>query len=135
MHQFRSNFEAKVQHSLTERGVPSEYEKLTLEYTQIRKYKPDFVLKGKDKEIIIEVKGLFDSEDRRKHLDVREQHPDKDIRFVFYSNQKLYKGSKSTYSDWCIKNNFKYAMGDIPNDWIQELNLNNNNNKGDESNE
>jgi len=124
IHKFRSNFEAKIQHEITEKGVPSEYEKLTLEYTQVRKYKPDFVLKGAEgKEIVIEAKGLFDSEDRRKHLDVRQQHPDLDIRFVFYSNQKLYKGAKSRYTDWCDKNGFKYAIKSIPDEWIEELGL------------
>ena len=48
-------------------------------------YIPDFVL---DNGIIIETKGLFTSEDRRKHIEVQKQHPELDIRFVF-TNEKI----------------------------------------------
>lgn len=124
INKFRSKFEARIQSELDDKGVTSEYEKLNIEYVQVRKYKPDFVLKGENgKEIIVEAKGLFDSEDRRKHLDVKAQYPDYDIRFVFYANHKLYKGAKSHYSDWCEKNGFKYAVGSVPDEWLQELGL------------
>jgi hypothetical protein len=83
-----------------------------------RTYTPDFVL---DNGIIIETKGIFDSEDRRKHIAVREQHPELDIRFVFSNaNAKLYKGAKSTYAVWCKKNDFKYAHRVIPEEWLAE---------------
>jgi hypothetical protein len=52
---------------------------------------------------------------------VKAQHPEHDIRFVFSNpNQKLYKGSKSTYGDWCDKNGFKYAKEIIPVEWTKE---------------
>ena len=114
-----------------DRGVDHEYESETIEYTQTRKYKPDFILANNDKKLVIEVKGLFESEDRRKHLSVQEQHPDIDIRFVFYANHKLYKGAKSRYSDWCDKHKFKYAFSEIPEEWLEELGIENNNKKED----
>lgn len=78
----------------------------------------DFVL---DNGIIIETKGIFDSEDRRKHLAIKEQHPELDIRFVFSNSKaKLYKGAKSKYFEWCDKYGFKWAHRVIPYDWLKE---------------
>ena len=97
------------------------YEQLKIEWEDLRyrTYTPDFQL---DNGIFIETKGIFDSEDRNKHLQIRKQHPELDIRFVFSNFKgKLYKGSKTTYSDWCEKNNFLYANRLIPTDWLTEL--------------
>ena len=59
--------------------------------------------------LIIESKGRFTTADRKKHLKIKHQYPDIDIRFVFSSSRaKLYKGSKSTYADWCNKHKFLY---------------------------
>ena len=93
---------------------------LTVEWEDLsyRKYTPDFLL---DNGIIIEAKGLFDSDDRRKHLKVQAQHPELDIRFVFSnSSAKLYKGSTTTYSQWCNKNNFMWSHRIIPQSWLEE---------------
>ena len=85
---------------------------------KIKTYTPDFVL---DNGIIIETKGRFISPDRAKHLAVRNQHPELDIRFVFTnSKSKLYKGSKTTYGMWCSKYDFKYADRYIPEAWLKE---------------
>jgi hypothetical protein len=97
------------------------YEQLKIEWEDLRyrTYTPDFQL---DNGIFIETKGIFDSEDRNKHLQIRKQHPELDIRFVFSNFKgKLYKGSKTTYADWCEKNNFLYANRLIPTDWLTEL--------------
>lgn len=81
-------------------------------------YTPDFVLANG---IIVETKGRFITSDRQKHLMIKEQHPDLDIRFVFSNpNSKLYKGSKTTYADWCDKHGFKWAKEEIPLEWIKE---------------
>ena len=96
------------------------YEKLKIEWEDFRyrTYTPDFVL---DNNIIIETKGIFDSEDRRKHLEIKKQHPHLDIRFVFSnSRSKLYKGAKTMYQEWCDKNNFKWAHRVIPEEWLKE---------------
>ncbi len=58
----------------------------------------DFVLHNS---IIIETKGMFTAADRRKHLAIKKQHPNLDIRFVFEnSRRKLRKGAKSSYGEW-----------------------------------
>jgi hypothetical protein len=53
---------------------------------------------------------------------VRDQNPDKDIRFLFANAENpIKKGSKTTYGMWAEKNGFKYADGvEIPKEWIDE---------------
>ena len=71
--------------------------------------------------IIIETKGLFTVDDRRKHICIQKQHPKLDIRFVFTSSKrKIQKGSKTTYADWCEKNNFLCYDRIIPEPWLKE---------------
>jgi hypothetical protein len=61
------------------------------------------------------------TEDRKKHLLVKEQNPNLDIRFLFQnSKNKINKGSKTTYADWAIKNGFKFADKIVPDEWINE---------------
>lgn len=71
--------------------------------------------------IIIETKGYFSPQDRSKHLLVREQHPNIDLRFVFTNpNTKISKISRTTYGSWCSRHGFLYATGLIPDAWILE---------------
>jgi hypothetical protein len=118
---YRSGLEEKVGKALTKLGVKYGYEDMKINYTQPAKYRtytPDFTLPNG---IIIETKGRFTSDDRQKHVWIKSQQPKLDIRFVFSnSNQKLYKGAKSTYADWCIKHGFLYADKMIPQEWIDE---------------
>ena len=117
---FRSGLEEDLAADLKERGVEFTYEEEKIEWLdmKVRKYTPDFVLANG---IIIETKGRFVASDRRKHVEVKKQHPDLDIRFVFSnSNAKLYKGAKSSYADWCDKNGFKYSDKIIPQEWLDE---------------
>ena len=82
------------------------------------KYTPDFIFPNG---IIIETKGRFVAADRRKHLEIQKQHPEKDIRFVFSNaKNKLNKGSKTTYAMWCEQKGFKWAEKSIPEEWIKE---------------
>jgi hypothetical protein len=117
---YRSGLESKVSAQLNEAGVSFEYETFKIEYqvNETRKYTPDFRLPNG---IIVETKGRFISDDRKKHLLVQQQHPDLDIRFVFSNSKaKLNKGAKSTYADWCIKHGFLYADKTIPEEWLDE---------------
>ena len=94
---FRSEFERSFAHWLIKNDVSYDYEKFYVEYQpKIKKYTPDFYLPKQD--IYIETKGFFDFADRQKHLLVKEQNPDIDIRFLFVNaNNKLNKSSKTTY--------------------------------------
>ena len=118
---YRSGLEELISNSLTKKGVSFEYEKLKIHWldSKTRTYTPDFLLLSNG--IIIESKGRFISSDRRKHKEIKSQYPDLDIRFVFSNSRaKLYKGSKTTYGDWCNKHDFLYADKDIPDSWIKE---------------
>lgn len=102
-------------------GVAFEYEKESIPYTIERsaRYKPDFRLKSNG--IIIEYKGWFQSKDRTKHIAIKKQHPELDIRFVFgNSKNRLSKTSTTTYAAWCEKYGFLYADKTIPEEWLNE---------------
>lgn len=80
-------------------------------------YTPDFSLPNG---IIIETKGRFTADDRRKHILIKKQHPKLDIRFLFKkANKRLKKGSKTTYAEWCDKYGFKYCEKEIPKGWLK----------------
>ena len=94
-----------------------ETDKLSYHVSKDHKYTPDFKIKGT--QVYLEIKGQFLTEDRMKHLLVKEQHPDADIRFVFDNpNKPINKGSKTTYAKWCEKNGFLWCGKDIPKDWL-----------------
>jgi len=116
---FRSGLEYEVARQLEDEGIAYEYEQTKIKYQRKpSSYLTDFILPNG---IIIETKGRFKSEDRAKHLLIKEQHPELDIRFVFSnSSNKLNKKSKTTYADWCEKHGFKWADKQIPKDWIDE---------------
>jgi hypothetical protein len=118
---FRSGLEQKIAESLDKAGVSYKYEDQVIEYlkpAKIAKYTPDFVLENG---IIIEVKGRFLTSDRQKHLLVRKQRPELDIRFVFSrSKERISKKSRTTYAMWCEKHGFLYADETIPEQWLKE---------------
>ena len=116
---YRSGLEDVISEDLKKRGVDFGYETVKIKWQLIesKTYTPDFILPNG---IIIESKGRFVLDDRKKHLKVREQNQDLDIRFVFSnSRNKIRKGSKTTYAMWCEKNNFLYADKRIPDEWIK----------------
>lgn len=119
---YKSGLEAKIaQQIVAVTGKPAQYETLTVEWTKpahLHRYKPDFILPNG---IIIEGKGIFDAADREKHLLVKEQRPDLDVRFVFSrSEASIYPKSKTTMADWCRKFGFKFADKLIPISWFKE---------------
>lgn len=114
---YKSGLEVTVAKALADLGITDCYEKFKIEWKDLmyRKYTPDFILPNG---VIIETKGLFTASDRRKHLEIKAQHPTLDIRFVFSrSASKLSKKSKTTYAKWCDKNGFIYADKAIPWEW------------------
>lgn len=120
---FRSGLEETISNQLTEKQVDFQYESKanTIKYVKPatnHTYLPDFKLPNG---IIVETKGRFLLADRKKHLLIKEQHPELDVRFVFSNSAgKISKGSKTTYADWCTKNGFKYADKEIPQSWLDE---------------
>lgn len=117
---YRSGLEEDLTRYLAEKNCSFEYEKHKIEWIdhKVRKYTPDFVLENG---IIIETKGRFTPDDRRKHLEIRKQKPYLDIRFVFTnSNSRLNKGSNTSYAMWCERHGFQYADTFVPEEWLKE---------------
>ena len=118
---YRSGLEEKIADQLRKLGIDPRYEEETIEYlkpARKSKYTPDFILPNG---IIIESKGRFSTADRQKHLLIKQQHPELDIRFVFSnSKSRISKQSATTYAMWCQKNYFLYADKFIPLSWIEE---------------
>ena len=117
---YRSSFENNFARFLELNNVRYDYESEKIRYTpKTRTYTPDFHLL--DYNMFIETKGQIVTSDRSKHLLIKEQHPDIDIRFVFQNAKKrLYKGSKTTYADWCDKHGFQYAQEELPRSWFRK---------------
>lgn len=103
-------------------GVDPKFESEKIEYTKPaskHKYTPDFPL---SKRLIIETKGRFVTADRQKHLLLKAQHPDREVRFVFSrSKTPISKGSKTTYAMWCEQHGFLYADKLVPPEWLKDL--------------
>jgi len=118
---YRSGLEEVVHKQLADAGIHAEYENLKIKYEKPARtstYTPDFELPNG---IIIETKGRFESDDRQKHLLIKAQCPEYDIRFVFSnSKNRISKQSKTTYAMWCEKYGFLYADRVVPMAWIKE---------------
>lgn len=118
----RSGLEGQLVAQLDAAKVPYVYEGITLPYLQPakpRKYTPDLPLLHNG--IVVESKGRFVTADRQKHLLIKQQYPDLDLRFVFsYSRSRISKRSKTTYALWCETNGFLYADKYIPAAWLRE---------------
>ena len=125
MRGFRSGLEEKCAAQIEAAGLTVHFEEDKLRYEWPKRqstYTPDFKLPSKNGGIFyVESKGRFTVSDRQKHLLIKEQLPDIEIRFVFSnSNAKLYRGSKTSYAQWCIKHGFQFAHKTIPDSWLQE---------------
>jgi len=120
---FKSGLEETISQQIESQGIKVEYETEKVPYiipASNHTYSPDFKLPNG---IRVETKGRFVAADRKKHLLVKEQNPNMDIRFVFSnSKNKITKKSKTTYGDWCEKNGYKYSDKIIPNEWFLEEN-------------
>jgi hypothetical protein len=118
-HGFRSGLEEDIDNILKQVGVDGEYEQNKILYIKPETnhtYTPDFKLPNG---VYIETKGRFVLADRQKHILIKKQHPELDIRFIFQNaRNKIRKGSKTTYGDWCIKHGFIYSDKIIPPEWF-----------------
>ncbi len=107
-------------------GCEFGYESEKIDYlkpAKKAKYNPDFVLRKRDgSPMYLETKGRFLTADRQKHILIRDQHPELDIRFVFQNaRQKISKTSNTTYAKWCEDKGFKFSdKGIIPKEWLEE---------------
>ena len=117
---FRSGLEERIASELETESVEFEFEETKLQYVKTQKthtYTTDFYLPKQ--KIFIETKGLFTSADRQTMRLVKEQHPEKDIRFIFNNSRaRISKKSKTTYGMWCEKYKFPFADKHLPVEWL-----------------
>ena len=120
-HGYRSGFEHKVSDQLKENKIKFEYETTVIPYIKPETkhtYTIDFTLPNG---ILVETKGRWVLEDRKKHLLIKKQKPELDIRMVFQSAKtKIRKGSKTTYGMFCDKHDIPWAEKTIPESWLNE---------------
>lgn len=121
LHGYRSGLEEQVAKQLKDAGIDAKYETEQVGYlkpARQSKYTPDFILPNG---IVIETKGRFVVQDRQKHIIIKNQYPNIDIRFVFSnSKSRISKNSKTTYAMWATKHGFKFADKFIPEEWLKE---------------
>jgi len=112
---YKSKFEKEFATKLKKNKIVFTYESLEIDYEITCCYKPDFILDN----FIVETKGYFSKEDRRKHLIIKKARPELDIRFCFQNSKtKLSKAKNSiSYAKWCTRHGFKYCDKFIPDDW------------------
>jgi hypothetical protein len=118
---YSSGLEKKVCDDLDRRGIDYKYESEVLIYIEparTRKYTPDVILGNG---IIVEIKGRWMLDDRKKMALVIEQNPDLDIRMLFQQDKPINKGSKTSYTDWCNKRGILCAVGNkVPDKWLKK---------------
>ncbi len=116
---FKSGLEEDNANLLRSLGIDPRYEEFSLEYqvpATTCRYTPDFRLPNG---VVIETKGYFDAEDRKRHLLVRKSHPGLDIRFVFTkASQFCQTADRKAYSQW-LQSTHKRKTGNIDlfNEW------------------
>ncbi len=107
----KNKFEQKIYKQLKKAKVQFKYEGTRIPYILSRHYIPDFVLQTPTGLVYIECKGYLRPEAKSKMVAVKRLNPQLDIRMVFYAPVK-------SSIKWAIKNGFKYAVGQIPKEWL-----------------
>jgi Autographiviridae endonuclease I len=108
----KNAFEKKLNKQLKKAKVRFDYECTRIPYILACDYVPDWTVLLPSGVLYIEAKGYLRPEHKRKMVAVKRQHPEKDIRMVFYSKNKK-------YIKWAERNGFTYAIGEIPKEWLQ----------------
>lgn len=114
MKKLRNKFERKIHASLKRAKLSFSYESRRIPYVLSGHYIPDFIIDTPTGTLYIETKGYFRPEAKRKLVAVKRQHPELDIRILFYSLNKK-------YVKWSEKYGFRWAVGKIPKEWLQGL--------------
>ena len=129
---YRSGLENRIADQISEAGLSVDYETDVISFywpERMARYTPGFKLpKPGGGFFFLEVKGRWVTGDRQKMILVRQQNPDLDIRMLFQrATNRLYKGSKTTYADWCDMNGIAWCEKSIPTDWLLKENSHNEN--------
>lgn len=111
MKKTRNRFEKKIERQLKKAKVKFSYETEKIPYVISGHYIPDFIIELSNGRIYVETKGYFRPEHKRKMAAVKRQHPELDLRIIFYAKNK-------TNERWAERYGFKWAVGDVPSDWL-----------------
>ena len=118
---FRSGLEEDVCKQLKKAKIKYGYEQIKFKYlipASSHFYTPDFVLFNG---VVVETKGRWILEDRKKLKLIKEQYPNLDLRIVFNNSRaKIRKGAKTTYAQICERLKIPFADKEIPADWMTE---------------
>jgi predicted nuclease of restriction endonuclease-like RecB superfamily len=110
----RNEFEKKIAKQLRKAKVAFQYEGSRIPYLLARHYIPDFILNINGQKVYVECKGYFRPEAKAKMVAVKRLNPQLDIRILFYAHNKK-------YIKWAEKNGFRWAVGEIPKEWLTGL--------------
>jgi predicted nuclease of restriction endonuclease-like RecB superfamily len=110
----KNKFETRVAKQLKRSKCGFKYESRRIPYILARHYIPDFEVQTPTGILYIECKGYLRPEHKAKMVAVKKQHPEMDIRIVFYAQKKA-------YIRWAEKNGFKWSVEKIPTDWLKGL--------------
>lgn len=109
--QTRNNFEERIFQFLGLSHVKVSYETEKIPYVLAGHYIPDFIITTTSGKIYVETKGYFRPEAKRKMAAVKRQHPELDIRILFYKYSTI-------NARWAERNGFVYAFEHIPAEWL-----------------
>lgn len=110
----KNPFEKKIARQLRRAKVKFKYEGIKIPYVLSGHYIPDFVIHTPTGYIYVETKGYLRPADKRKMVAVRRQHPEIDLRILFYASRK-------EQIRWATKVGIKYAVGKIPKEWMEGI--------------
>ena len=110
----RNKFELKTFEQLRRARISFKYETEKIPYILARHYIPDFIITTSLGKIYIECKGYLRPEHKAKMVAVKRQHPEMDLRILFYAFNKK-------YIKWAEKNGIKFAINTIPKEWLDGL--------------
>lgn len=110
----RNKFETRLYNQLKKSKLAFKYESERIPYLIAGHYIPDFIITTPSGKIYIEAKGYFRPEAKRKLIAVKKLNPQLDIRLVFYAY-------RPDYIRWAERSGFKWAIEDIPRDWLDGL--------------
>lgn len=114
MKKTRNPSEQRIERQLRLAKVRHKYEPRRIPYIIAGHYIPDWEVDTPTGQILIEYKGYFRPEAKRKMVAVKKCNPHLDIRIVFYAYKKK-------DIDWAIRHGFRYAIGTIPKEWLAGL--------------
>lgn len=119
-----SPYKSQLEYRLAQLFLDWKYEQVKLKYVVPHTYNPDF--SREDKEwLVVEAKGRFinGAPEARKYVEVKKQHPDKEVVFIFekphikaYTGLRKRKdGSVMSLGEWAAKNDFLFfGEKDVP---------------------